>query len=46
MFVDATLNRKAFKSVMINTSATYNFVYKVEAHRLVLKFDKDEGNQL
>ena len=31
MFVDATLNGKPMKSVMIDTSTTHNFVSKVEA---------------
>lgn len=44
MFVDATLNEKAAKSVMINTSATHNFVFAVETCHLHLKFDKDLGH--
>ena len=41
MFVDATLNGKPTKSVMINTSATYNFILKVEVNHLGLKLEKD-----
>ena len=29
MFVDATLNRKTAKSAMIDTGATYNFVFEI-----------------
>ena len=43
MFVDATLNGKSANSVMIDTSATHNFVSKVEAKRLGLKLKKDVG---
>ena len=43
MFVDATLNGKPTKSVMINTGATHNFVYDIEAKRLGLKLEKDVG---
>ena len=44
MFVDATLNGKPAKSVTIDTSATHNFVSKVEAKRLGLKLEKDVGS--
>ena len=43
MFVDATLNGKPMKRMMIDTSATHNFVSKVEAKRLGLKLKKDIG---
>ena len=43
IFVDATLNGKPPKSVMIDTDVTYNFVSKVEAKRLGLKLKKDVG---
>lgn len=43
MFVDATLSEKAANSVMIDTSATHNFVFEVETCHLQLKFDKDVG---
>ena len=41
MFVDATLNGKPAKSVMIDTSTTHNFVSEVEAKFLGLKLEKD-----
>ena len=43
MFVDVTLNGKPSKSVMIDTSATHNFVSEVEAKCLGLKLEKDVG---
>ena len=43
MFIDATLNKKPTKSVMINTSATHNFVLEAEAKNLGLKLKKDVG---
>ena len=43
MFVDAILNGKPMKNVMINTSTTYNFVSDVEACCLGLKLEKDVG---
>ena len=43
MFVDATLNGKPAKSVMIDTSATHNFDSEVEAKCLGLKLEKDVG---
>ena len=43
IFVDVVLNGKPMKSVMIDTSATHNFVSKVEAKRLELKLEKDVG---
>ena len=43
MFVDAILNGKPAKSVMIDTGATYNFISEVEAKRLGLKLEKDVG---
>ena len=44
IFVDATLNGKPIKSVMIDTGATHNFVSEVEAKRLRLKLEKDVGH--
>ena len=41
MFVDATLNRKPMKSVVIDTGATHNFVSEVGAKCLGLKLEKD-----
>ena len=43
MFVDATLNGKRTKSVMIDTSTTHNFVFEVETKCLGLKLEKDVG---
>ena len=43
MFIDATLNGKPVKSVMIDIGATHNFVFEVEAKRLGLKLEKDVG---
>ena len=43
MFVDATLNGKPMKSVMINTGATHNFMSDFEASRLGLKLEKGIG---
>ncbi|XP_062107132.1 uncharacterized protein LOC133818349 [Humulus lupulus] len=43
MFVDATINDKPNKSVMIDTGATYNFFSELEAKRLGLKLEKDVG---
>ena len=43
MFVEATLNEKPAKSVMIDAGATHNFVSEVEAKRLGLKLEKDVG---
>ena len=43
MFVDATLNGKPAKSVMIDTGATNNFVSEIEAKCLGLKLEKDVG---
>ena len=43
MFVDAILNGKPVKSVMIDTGATHNFVFEVEAKYLELKLEKDVG---
>ena len=43
MFVDATINDKAAKSMMIDTGATHNFISELEAKRLGLKLEKDEG---
>ena len=34
MFMDATLNGKNEKSVIINTYAAHNFISNVEAHRI------------
>ena len=44
IFVDATLNGKPAKNVMIDTSTTHNFVYEVEAKCLGLKLEKDVGH--
>ena len=43
MFVDALLNGKLAKSVMIDTGATHNFVSEVETKCLELKLEKDVG---
>ena len=43
MFINATLNRKPIKSVMIDTGTTYNFVLEVKAKCLRLKLKKDVG---
>ena len=43
IFVDATLNGKPVKNVIIDTGTTHNFVSKVEAKRLGLKLEKDVG---
>ncbi|WP_265645587.1 retropepsin-like aspartic protease, partial [Escherichia coli] len=43
MFIDAAINGKAAKSVMIDTGATHNFISVMEARRLGLKLDKDPG---
>ena len=43
MFIDASLNGKAAKSVMIDTGATHNFISEAEAKRLGLKLQKDAG---
>ena len=43
MFIDASLNGKATKSVMVDTGATYNFISEAEAKRLGLKLQKDAG---
>ena len=44
MFVDATLNGKPTKSVMIDIGATHNFVFEVETKHLGLKLEKDVGH--
>ena len=41
MFVDATLNGKLVKSVMVDTGTTHYFVSEVEAKHLGLKLKKD-----
>ena len=43
MFVDAAINGKPAKSVMIDTGATHNFISELEAKRLGLKLEKDAG---
>ena len=43
MLVDATLNWKPAKNIMIDTSVTHNFVSKVDAKHLGLKLEKDVG---
>ena len=43
IFIDAILNGKPAKSVMIDIGTTHNFVSEVEAKRLGLKFEKDVG---
>ena len=43
MFVDAVLNWKLAKSVMIDTGTTDNFVSEVKAKCLGLKLEKDVG---
>ncbi|XP_062118644.1 uncharacterized protein LOC133832296 [Humulus lupulus] len=44
MFVNSTINNKSAKSVMIDTSATHNFISELEAKRLGLKLEKDAGH--
>ncbi|XP_062103538.1 uncharacterized protein LOC133814616 [Humulus lupulus] len=44
MFVDATINNKPAKSVMIDTGTTHNFISELEAKRLGLKLEKDVGH--
>lgn len=41
MFVNANINGKVAKSVMIDTGTTHNFISKAEAERLRLKIKKD-----
>ena len=43
MFVEATINGKAAKNVMVDTGATHNFISKVEGKRLGLKLEKNSG---
>lgn len=44
MFLDANINGKVAKSVMIDTGTTHNFVSETEAGRLGLKIEKDVGH--
>lgn len=43
MFMDANINGKVAKSVMIHTGTTHNFVSEAEAGRMGLKIEKDVG---
>lgn len=43
MFVDASINGKVAKSMMIDTGANNNFISEAEAGRLQLKIEKDVG---
>ena len=43
MFVEATINGKTAKSVMVDTGATHNFISEAKAKRLGLKLEKDSG---
>ena len=46
LFVDASFNGKAAKSVMVDTGATHNFVSEVEAARLGLKLVGDDTGKM
>ena len=46
LFVDASFNGKAAKSVMVDTGATHNFVSKAEAAQLGLKLVGDDTGKM